>query len=72
MDQSELLPGVFTNINILKQNNQPIALGSASKNARFWRKQELFTTLTQSLKWNDVSNAKPDQRCFFNCSAVIK
>jgi beta-phosphoglucomutase len=31
MDQSELLPGVITILKFLKENNQPIALGSASK-----------------------------------------
>jgi beta-phosphoglucomutase len=34
MDQSELLPGVLSMLQYLKEKNQPIALGSASKNAR--------------------------------------
>jgi beta-phosphoglucomutase len=34
MDQSELLPGVLSMLHYLKEKNQPIALGSASKNAR--------------------------------------
>jgi beta-phosphoglucomutase len=31
MDQSELLPGVLSMLHYLKEKNQPIALGSASK-----------------------------------------
>ena len=34
MNESEILPGVFTILKFLKENNQPIALASASKNAR--------------------------------------
>jgi beta-phosphoglucomutase-like phosphatase (HAD superfamily) len=40
MDQSELLPGVLEMLHYLKEN-QPIALGSASKmQGLFWRKRE--------------------------------
>jgi hypothetical protein len=40
MDQSELLPGVLSMLQYLKEN-QPIALGSASKmQDLFWRKRE--------------------------------
>ena len=34
MDDREILPGVFEVLKFLKDNKQPIALGSASKNAR--------------------------------------
>jgi beta-phosphoglucomutase len=41
MDQSELLPGVLSMLHYLKEKNQPIALGSASKmQDLFWRKRE--------------------------------
>jgi beta-phosphoglucomutase len=60
MDQSELLPGVLS-MQYLKEN-QPIALGSASKmQDLFWRKRirHYFDAIVDG---NDVSNAKPDPK----------
>ena len=34
MNETEILPGVMQVLKFLKANNQPIALGSASKNAK--------------------------------------
>lgn len=66
MDQSEILPGVMTVLEFLKANNQPIALGSASKNARpILEKTGILSYFDAIVDGNDVSNAKPDPEVFF-------
>ncbi|NRT16038.1 beta-phosphoglucomutase [Flavobacterium sp. 28A] len=65
MDQSEILPGVIPVLEFLKQNNQPIALGSASKNARpILEKTGIIHFFDAIVDGNDVSNAKPDPEVF--------
>lgn len=65
MDQSELLPGVLTILKFLKLNNQPIALGSASKNARpILEKTGIRSYFDAIVDGNDVTNAKPDPEVF--------
>jgi beta-phosphoglucomutase len=65
MDQSELLPGVLNILNFLKDNNQPIALGSASKNARpILEKTGILNYFDAIVDGNDVTNAKPDPEVF--------
>ena len=65
MDQSELLPGVLTILKFLKQNNQPIGLGSASKNARpILEKTGIRSYFDAIVDGNDVTNAKPDPEVF--------
>ena len=65
MDQSEILPGVIPILEFLKQNNQPIALGSASKNARpILEKTGIIHFFDAIVDGNDVSNAKPDPEVF--------
>lgn len=65
MDQSEILPGVLDVLNFLKENNQGIALGSASKNARpILEKTGILSYFDAIVDGNDVSNAKPDPEVF--------
>lgn len=65
MDQSELLPGVLPILHYLKEINQPIALGSASKNARpILEKTGIMSFFDAIVDGNDVTNAKPDPEVF--------
>lgn len=65
MDDSEILPGVMDVLNFLKQNNQPIILGSASKNARpILEKVNILHYFDDIVDGNDVTNAKPDPEVF--------
>ena len=65
MDQSELLPGVLNMLNFLQDNSQPIALGSASKNARpILEKTGILGYFDAIVDGNDVTNAKPDPEVF--------
>ncbi|MDM1552031.1 beta-phosphoglucomutase [Empedobacter falsenii] len=65
MDDSEILPGVMRVLNFLKENNQPIILGSASKNARpILEKVNILNYFDDIVDGNDVSNAKPDPEVF--------
>lgn len=65
MDDSEILPGVMYVLNFLKGNNQPIVLGSASKNARpILEKVNILNYFDDIVDGNDVSNAKPDPEVF--------
>lgn len=72
MDQSELLPGVINILNFLKDNNQPIALGSASKNARpILEKTGILNYFDAIVDGNDVTNAKPDPEVFLIAAKQI-
>lgn len=72
MDQSELLPGVITILKFLKENNQPIALGSASKNARpILEKTGILSYFDAIVDGNDVTNAKPDPEVFLNAAIQL-
>lgn len=65
MNQNELLPGVMRILKFLKENNQPIALGSASKNARpILEKTGILDYFDAIVDGNDVTNAKPDPEVF--------
>ncbi len=65
MDDSEILPGVMNVLDFLKANNQPIILGSASKNARpILENVNIFNYFDDIVDGNDVSNAKPDPEVF--------
>lgn len=65
MDDSEILPGVMRVLNFLKEHNQPIILGSASKNARpILEKVNILHYFDDIVDGNDVSNAKPDPEVF--------
>ena len=72
MDQSEILPGVMKVLAFLKTNNQPIALGSASKNARpILGKTGILSYFDVIVDGNDVSNAKPDPEVFLQAAQKL-
>jgi beta-phosphoglucomutase len=72
MDESEILPGIFPVLQFLKDNNQPIALGSASKNARpILEKTGLLSYFDAVVDGNDVTNAKPDPEVFLMAAKLL-
>jgi beta-phosphoglucomutase len=72
MNESEILPGVFPILKFLKKNNQPIALGSASKNARpILEKTGLLSYFDAIVDGNDVTNAKPDPEVFLMAAKLL-
>jgi beta-phosphoglucomutase len=72
MDQSEILPGVMPVLEFLKANQQPIALGSASKNARpILEKTGILSYFDAIVDGNDVSNAKPDPEVFLQAGQKL-
>lgn len=72
MDASEILPGVLPVLKHLKQKNQRIALGSASKNARpILEKTGTLRFFDAIVDGNDVANAKPDPEVFVRAAALV-
>ncbi|MCV9929350.1 beta-phosphoglucomutase [Flavobacterium sp. LS1R49] len=72
MDQSEILPGVLTILQFLKEKNQAIALGSASKNARpILEKTGIISYFDVIVDGNDVTNAKPDPEVFLKAARLL-
>ena len=72
MDEREILPGVVKVLEYLKNNNQAIALGSASKNARpILKKTNIMHFFDAIVDGNDVSNAKPDPRVFLQAARKL-
>jgi len=73
MDVSEVLPGVIPVLEFLKQNNQKIALGSASKNARpILEKTGILYMFDAIVDGNDVTNAKPDPEVFLQAVKLLQ
>ncbi len=65
MDASEILPDVSKTLNFLKLKEQPIALGSASKNAQpILEKVGLLPFFQSIVDGNHVTKAKPDPEVF--------
>lgn len=65
MTTKDILPGVSPIIDYLEEKNIPIALGSASKNARYiMDKVNLSHRFTAIVDGNDVSKAKPNPEVF--------
>lgn len=65
MDDSEILPDVPKVLKFLKENNIPIALGSASKNAQpILDKVGLLHYFDSIVDGNNVTKAKPDPEVF--------
>ena len=65
MNASEILPDVPRILEFLKQNNVPIALGSASKNAQpILEKVGLLHYFDTIVDGNNVTKAKPDPEVF--------
>ena len=72
IDASELLPGVLPTLHYLKNQNQLIALGSASKNARpILEKTGIITLFDAIVDGNDVVNAKPDPEVFLQAARLM-
>ncbi|HEX8575720.1 MAG TPA: beta-phosphoglucomutase [Flavobacterium sp.] len=73
MDQSEILPGVLPVLKYLKEKNQLIALGSASKNARpILEKTNTLHYFDAIVDGNDVTNAKPDPEVFLQAARLLQ
>ncbi|QCE41553.1 beta-phosphoglucomutase [Psychroserpens sp. NJDZ02] len=65
MTDEEILPDVPKILNYLIEKQQPISLGSASKNARpILEKVNLLSKFDAIVDGNDVSKAKPDPEVF--------
>lgn len=65
MDASEILPDVPKILQFLKENNIPIGLGSASKNAQpILEKVGLLHYFDTIVDGNNVTKAKPDPEVF--------
>ena len=65
MDASEVLPGVKAFLDLLKVNQIPMAVGSASKNAiPILKKVGLLSYFVEVVDGNKVSKAKPDPEVF--------
>ncbi len=65
MGEDEILPGVPKLLDYLKENKIPLALGSASKNARsILNKINLYDRFDAIVDGNDVSKARPDPEVF--------
>lgn len=73
MTEEDVLPGVETVLRNLKQLGFPIALGSASKNAKHILERvgliDVFDTIVDG---NSVSKAKPDPEVFLNAAKLLK
>tara|TARA_R110001632_G_scaffold2297_14_gene10117 strand:- start:1028 stop:1684 length:657 start_codon:yes stop_codon:yes gene_type:complete len=65
LDESEILPDVPKVLQFLKENNIPIALGSASKNAQpILEKVKLLHYFDTIVDGNSVKKAKPNPEVF--------
>ena len=65
MNASEILPDVPRVLNYLKKKGMPIALGSASKNAKpILEKVDLLPYFDTIVDGNNVTKAKPDPEVF--------
>jgi len=65
MDESEILTDVIRILDFLKTNKQPIALGSASKNAKpILDKVGLLSYFNAIVDGNNVTRAKPNPEVF--------
>ena len=72
MDEKELLPDVIRVLQYLRDKNQFIALGSASKNARpILEKTNIMHFFDAIVDGNDVSNAKPDPEVFLRAAQLV-
>ncbi len=73
MDSTDILPGVSKVIDYLKENNVPVALGSASKNARsILEKTGLYQKFNAVVDGNDVDKAKPNPEVFLRAASKLK
>tara|TARA_R110002073_G_scaffold14554_3_gene59389 strand:- start:19266 stop:19940 length:675 start_codon:yes stop_codon:yes gene_type:complete len=72
MNESEILPDVTKILEHLESKNQPIALGSASKNARaILQKVNLYDYFDAIVDGTNVTKAKPDPEVFLNAAKFL-
>ena len=72
MDESEILPDVQRVLQFLKKHSMPIALGSASKNARpILEKVKLMDYFDTIIDGTQVTKAKPDPEVFLLAAAQM-
>jgi len=73
MTKDDILPGVFVFLDKIRKGGYPIALGSASKNARHILERvgllDMFDTIVDG---NSVTKAKPDPEVFLNAAKDLK
>lgn len=73
LTQADILPDVHKRLEELKQKKHPIALGSASKNARRILKQMQLTHYFDAIvDGNEVTKAKPDPEVFLKAAELLK
>ncbi|MCG9973108.1 beta-phosphoglucomutase [Gramella sp. YB25] len=73
MDKSEILPGVPGVLDYLIEHDIPIAVGSASKNARtILKKIDLHDKFNVIVDGNDVTKAKPNPEVFLIAAEKLK
>ena len=73
MDEADILPGVMKVIDYLDKKNLPLALGSASKNARqILKKVNLFSRFHAIVDGTDVDKAKPNPEVFLIAAERLK
>lgn len=72
MDESEILPDVVRILEHLAMLEQPIALGSASQNARtILKKVNLYDHFHAIVDGTNVSKAKPDPQVFLRAAELL-
>ncbi len=72
MSKKDILPGVSKFISDIKKLGYPIALGSASKNAKsILRRVELLSKFDAIVDGNNVTKAKPDPEVFIKAASLI-
>ncbi|MCF6279467.1 MAG: beta-phosphoglucomutase [Flavobacteriaceae bacterium] len=73
MNEDEILPDVPKILNYLIGKQQPISLGSASKNARtILEKVNLLNKFDAIVDGNDVTKGKPNPEVFLKASKLLK
>jgi beta-phosphoglucomutase len=73
MTRDEILPDVPRVLSFLKEQQQPLALGSASKNARsILQKVELLDEFQLIIDGTNVSKAKPNPEVFLKAADGLK
>ncbi|WGH75965.1 beta-phosphoglucomutase [Tenacibaculum tangerinum] len=73
MSTQEILPDIPKVLNYLTDNNIPVALGSASKNARaILQKVNLISKFNVIVDGNDVTKAKPNPEVFLTAAQNLE
>ena len=71
MDESEILPDVPRILEYLSSQEVPIALGSASKNARTISQGKSISFFNAIVDGTNVSKAKPDPEVFLRAAELL-